>query len=96
MVCEHKVTNKRQVQHTIKVNEFLDLRLLLTNSRFIDGHLDLLAGVSHDNRSQSAVFSMDILIIHRPETMEIKDTLIKLGNGVHFVIRLVTDNVVNM
>lgn len=81
---------------SVEVNVFLDLGLSLTISRFVDGHLDLLIVVSHDDGSQRRVFSVDHAVIDGPESVEVQGLFIPVSSRGHLVIRLVTDDVVNV
>lgn len=72
------VNNIRAVQSnmldtgtSVEINIFLDLRLSLAISGFVDGHLNLLIEIGHDDRSQRREFSVDHTVIDRPESVEV-------------------------
>jgi len=73
-----------------------DLGFLLTHGRLVDGHLDLLGGIGHDNRAKGRVLGVDLRVIDRPEAVETKLLLVHLACLEHLTIGLVADAVVNV
>ena len=48
----------------------LDLGLLPARRRLVDGHLDGLLPVGHDDGPQRREVGVQLLVVHRPEPME--------------------------
>jgi hypothetical protein len=68
---------------TIVINVLLDLRLSLSISGFIDGHLNFFIKVSYDDGSEGRIISVNNAIIDGPESVEVKHLLIPLGYTLH-------------
>jgi len=79
----------------VEIAVFLDLALLLALGGFVNGELDSLVKISHDNGAEGRVFSVHHLVIDGPESVEFKDLFVPFSSGNHFVFRLVSDDVVN-
>lgn len=79
----------------IVVHIFLNLRFLLAIGRLVDGHLDSLLVVGHNNGTQRRVLGVYLRIVYRPETMELQDTLVPGSNALHLQIRLVTHHMID-
>lgn len=73
-----------------------DLGLLLAHSGLVDGHLDLLGGVSHDDGAESRVLGVDLGVIDGPEAVEAELLLVHLAGLEHLTVGLVADTVVNV
>jgi len=80
----------------VVLTEFLNLTLALAVGRLIDGHLDLLIEVSHDDGSERTVVRVDHLVIDGPEAMEVEHLFVPAGDGLHLTIRLVTDTMIDV
>lgn len=77
---------ERNVLHTgsgIIVDVLLDLRTLLAQGRLVDGHFDRLLVVADDNRTKRRVFGVDLLVVDRPEAMELQIALVPFGSVFH-------------
>lgn len=72
-----------------------DLRLLLAHSGLVDGHLDLLGGVGHDDGAESRVLGVDLGVIDGPEAVEAELLLVHLAGLEHLTVGLVADAVVD-
>lgn len=73
-----------------------DLGLLLSGSGLVDGHLDLLGGVGHDDGAESRVLGVDLGVIDGPEAVEAQLLLVHLAGLEHLTVGLVADAVVNV
>jgi len=73
-----------------------DLGLLLAHGGLVDGHLDLLGGIGHDDGAQGRVFGVDLGIIDGPEAVEAQLLLVHLAGLEHLTVGLVADAVVNV
>ena len=88
--------NMLNARSTVVITELLNLTLSLALSRFIDRHLNLLIKVSHHHGSKRAIVRVDHLVIDRPEAVKIEHLFIPLGYRLHFTVRLVADNVIDV
>ena len=79
----------------IVLDKLLNLTLANSISRLVDGHLDVLVEVSHDDGTQRGELSVDHLVVDRPEAMEVKHLLVPLGGGFHLTVGLISDTVVD-
>ena len=73
-----------------------NLGLLLSGGGLVDGHLDLLGGVGHDDGAEGRVLGVDLGVVDGPEAVEAQLLLVHLAGLEHLTIRLVTDAVVNV
>lgn len=73
-----------------------NLGLLLSSSGLVDGHLDLLGGVGHDDGAEGRVLGVDLGVIDGPEAVEAQLLLVHLAGLEHLTVRLVTDAVINV
>lgn len=80
---------------TIIVNILLNLTFTLPDGRFVDGHLDRLLVVGHHDRTQRRVLRVHLLVVHRPESMELQHMLIPLGHLFHLQVGLVAHAVID-
>lgn len=58
-------------------------------------YLDIFLPISHYNRSQSWIFSVQLSIIDWPESVELQDVFIPFRNWLHFSVRLITNYMIN-
>lgn len=80
---------------TVELTELSNLRLSEAISRLVDRHLNFFIKISHDDGSEGRVFGVNLLIIYRPESVEVEHLFVPLSNGFHFTIRLVSDAMVD-
>lgn len=65
-------SNMLHTTASVIIHVFLDLALAFAIRGFVDGHLDVFFPISHHNRSQRTEFSVNHLVVHRPEAMELQ------------------------
>lgn len=80
---------------SVVIHVFLDLGLPETLGRFVDRHLDHLVVVSHHDTPERGVLRVDLLVIDTPETVEVQNLLVPLCGGLHTLVRLVPDDVID-
>lgn len=74
------------------------LNLALTNAVcwLINRHLHVFVKICHDDRSEGRIVSVNHLIIHGPESMEVKHLLVPTCSWLHLTIRLVSNAVIHI
>ena len=92
------ISSQSDVLHscsTVEVDVFLNLTLTFAISGLVDGHLDVLIEIGNDNGAESREFSVDLLIIYRPKTMEVKMLFVPGSCGFHITFSLVANAMVH-
>ena len=76
--------------------ELLDLALANAVGGLVDGHLDALVEISHDNTAEGRELGVDHLIVDGPEAMEVQHLLVPLSDWLHLTVTLVADAVIDV
>lgn len=78
----------------IVIHKLLHLRLLLGYCWLSYWNLDVFIVISHDDGSKGRVFSVNDLVVSRPEAMQVHDLFVVLDDRLHLEVGLVADHVV--
>ena len=74
----------------------LNLGLADSVCGLIDGHLDFLVKIGHNDRSEGRVRGVDHFVVDGPEAVEVQHLLVPLRHGLHLAIVLVANAMVDV
>ena len=81
---------------TVVLAELGNLRLSNAVGGLVDGHLDLLIEVGHDDGAQRGELGVDHLVIDGPEAVEVEHLLVPGSHRLHLTVRLVSNAMVDV
>jgi hypothetical protein len=87
--------NMLDARAAVKVDVFLNLALLFTLGRLVDGHLDHVVWRAHDDALERRVLGAYVLVVDAPEAVETEHLFVVFARAFHFIPVLVADAVVD-